>query len=257
MIKRSAKSFCLAFCVLISISANAATWIDTNSFLEAMPEKDPTVLQLNCRYDDRRFYQSRLALIRTHDARFDYGLSSGHGVLIKGLDFAKDCIVKDYKGRKYALNALYVPNDITPGGERDWAIIRLEKISDPDIVRFSLPEFSKDASVAFRRTIRDINFPKARGIGYNTQLCHSMPADHAGLEFGNILAHDCRAISGQSGSPISVSLEDAPVLVGLHLGTGFIIRSKYTGKAERLGYFRFIDEQMLAEINTIITRYFN
>lgn len=251
------RSLTCLVCFLVYVCANAATRIESNSLFAAEPSADSTILELRCYLGETHYYQSKLALIKTADHRFDYGLSTGHGVQIDGLDFSNDCIAQDYKGQNYRINALYVPQDIAPGGERDWALIRLEKVKASEIVRFSLPSFHLASADAFRNTIQKVTFAKARGIGFNTQICQSLPADHAGMDEGNILAHNCRAISGQSGSPISVSLDNQPILVGIHLGTGFVMHSKYTGKSESLGYFRFIDSNMVSEINDVITRHFN
>jgi len=248
-------SFGLVF--MLTCQAFAAARIDKNTALTARSIQDPSVLHLECRYAETSFYQSKIALIKTRDARFDYGLSTGHGMTIKDLEFAKDCRVIDHKGQHHALKAFYLPKTYAPGSETDWALIRLDKIRDDKIVRFQLPEVDALAEQDFRIKSNAVNFPKARGIGQNSQVCQSYPSHYIGLKARNLLVHDCRVLPGQSGSPVSVTTKESDLLIGLHLGTGFVMRSKVTGKAGRLGYFRFIDQVMVKEIDTIITRYFN
>lgn len=247
----------IALAFLLSSNVFAASKIDKTTSLQARSIQEPSTLHLECRVDESSFYTSKIALIKTSDRRFDYGLSTGHGMKIEGLNFSKDCLVIDYNGRQFNLLALYLPRAFSPGSETDWALIRLPRIRDDNIVRFQLPEYEHMTEEAFRANAQAINFPKARGIGRNSQLCQSYPSRVMGLMERNILVHNCRAVSGQSGSPISVSTNQVDLLIGLHLGTGFVMRSEISDKAGYLGYFRFIDNAMVEEIDIIISRHFN
>ncbi len=243
--------------IALSVSAQGTSIVDETSFLETRKIVNPSALHLQCQFQEGAYYTSKVALIKTKDDRFDYGLSTGHGLSFEGMSFSDDCRVVDHQGQSHYLKALYVPHSFSAGSSSDWALIRLPKIKDESIVRFQLPVFKDKVDQSFQDQSQTINFPVARGIGRNAQICQSYPGDYMGLSDPNLLVHDCRVQPGQSGSPVSIGANEDNLLIGLHLGRGFILRSKITGKADLLGYYRFIDNNMVEEIDIIISRHFN
>lgn len=59
------------------------------------------------------------------------------------------------------------------------------------------------------------------------------------------MAHNCRAVAGQSGTPVSTPQNE---LLGIHLGTVWTVHSYFTGGPARYGYLRRLDGDMVKAI---------
>lgn len=226
--------------------------VTSNEIIEARPSTDPSVLALYCKYDESRYYQSRVSLFQTRGETQSYGLTTAHGLVDQKDTLLTDCFVQDFKGVTYPIDNIFIPDAFEAGTSSDWAVISISVNPSETIIRYRLPEFSEGQEQEMRRSANVIAFPSARGLGYNGQTCLSLPAAYAGLSDENILAHDCRAIGGQSGSPVSVSYNGNDVLLGFHLGKSFILKSPVTKRPEHLGFFRFLDRQIVLDIDEAV-----
>ncbi len=222
--------------------------------LNANPSNNTSVLNLYCRDDDGRYFQSRIALINSSDPKADYAITTAHGFTPTNGKHLTNCYVRSFK-HVYKLTDVFIANDFKPGSATDWAIIKLPRITKNDIVRYKLPEFSLPSQNAFKQQANIVTFPKARGLGHNSQTCLSLPGAYVGIIESNVLAHDCRVTGGQSGSPLATSYLGQDVLIGIHLGQSFIVQSPVTLRPERMGYFRFFDRVMVENIDTAIKEF--
>lgn len=230
------------------MSAYATTPISSDDLLNIRPSNDPSVLALYCHHSGNSYYQSRVAMVQSADRGKDYGLTTAHGLINQLGSVMENCFLRDFQGGRYPIANVYIPSDFIAGTSTDWAVLSIDRITVPGLVRFKLPEFSSDREKEIKVTTTSVTFPTARGLGYSGQTCMALPAAYAGLTADNILVHDCRAIGGQSGSPISTSHHDEDVLMGIHLGKSFVFKSPITKKPEHYGFFRFIDQDIVDDI---------
>lgn len=243
----------LSAILFLPVLAAASTPV-TIEALNANPSNTTSVLNLYCHNDDGQYFQSRIALIKSSDPNSDYAVSTGHGFTPTNGKSLTNCHVKSF-GKSYQLSGIHIANAFVPGSATDWAIIKLPRIRDAGIVRYKLPNFSKPSQLAFQHQANLVTFPKARGLSHNSQTCLSLPAAYAGIKETNIMAHDCRVIAGQSGSPVAASHNGQDVLIGIHLGQSFILQSPVTRRPESFGYFRFFDQKMVQDIDLAVRNF--
>jgi len=92
---------------------------------------------------------------------------------------------------------------------------------------------------------------KARGLPENAQSCKLSILD---FDTGHHrVTHDCRAVPGQSGSPITRLSNGEHMLVGLHIGHLWMFKSPETGRPDRKGYINLLDKPTIDEIESLIT----
>lgn len=244
----------LFFCPATSFSSSITTEVTANHQARSEDRASTWNAQnLYCQAFDDKFYRSKLVLIQTTSQHFDYALTTAHGIEKGQYDRFSSCFIRHSSGEKVNLVDVYIPDDYKAGTQSDWAVIKLEKVKQKHVARFKLhvedsEQFSHGKSIA-------VTFPKARGINDMSQNCRAMSSAYLGVRNEQILAHNCRAIGGQSGSPVFVKYEAEDMLIGIHLGKSFVYRSPITRKPEYLGYFRVIDKDMIAEINHAVASF--
>jgi len=251
MIMRSLSAFLVALVFAFS-QAKATVPISSDELLDIRPSQDPSVLALYCQISGKTYYQSRVALLQSPDAKYDYGITTAHGLVHQDGHELENCYVRDFSGGQFRLEKSFIPANYLAGSSSDWAIISLKKIKSKALLRYSLPAFSDNVERQIRGSATTVTFPSGRGLGFNGQVCLALPGAFAGVIDENILVHDCKAISGQSGSPISTTYGSEDVLLGIHLGKSFVIKSPITKKPEYLGFFRFADQALVAEITIVV-----
>jgi len=200
------------------------------------------MLRLQCGTENiARIRQSRLAVLKTSSKLYDYGLTTGHGV-----PEDRPCIVRDFDGRYAAIDVITYAQNYKSGTRTDWAILRFEKITTPNLVRYDINSVQTDISIDGM----EINFARAKGLPDNKQKCHLEI-----LSFSNNnqkISHSCRSFNGQSGTPVTKIINNQEKLIGLHVGQLWMHTSPVTGKPDRKGYINLLDEEMVAEIKDII-----
>lgn len=185
--------------------------------------------------------QARIAVLNVGDPVYDYGFATGHAVPSE-----RPCKVKDFAGRVRPVNWIQLANGYQPGEKTDWAIIRFDKISTKHLVRYELEPIEVFGSLQEQK----FSFAQARGLSENAQNCKLSI-----LDFDNgrhRVTHDCRAIPGQSGSPITRVVDGNHKLVGLHTGHLWMFNSPETGRPDRKGYINLLDAKTVEEIESLI-----
>ena len=232
-------------------------------------QTQPTyMLTLSCVIDERLRAISRVTPFKTHhDDGQDYGLISGHGLPLAEIsvgvqhsrnhqkdkgDAAGQCYVQDFSGHKIPINGFTLADDYKAGTRSDWAVIRFNRIPTEGLMRYDLPDIEWQALA--HKTV-PVRFAAARGLRNHDQSCAVLPMRYQvlkGLQFDGVMPHDCYAIAGQSGSPLSLAGQDETLLVGIHLGRTWMLRSPVTGRPEHQGFARVIDAAMIADIDAIV-----
>lgn len=199
------------------------------------------MLRLVCEGTEESDLQSRLAVLKTSNSDYDYGFATGHAVPAE-----RPCAVKDFEGRSRPVDFIQLADNYQAGESTDWAIIRFKRISTKGLVRYALEpvEDLGDFEAGF------FSFAQARGLSENAQSCRLSVLD---FQNGRTrVTHDCRAVPGQSGSPITRKVGGETKLVGLHIGHLWMLESPETGRPDRKGYINLLNQDILDEISAII-----
>jgi len=221
----------------------------TNRALNSPPYNSKThMLVMKCTINADYHAESRVVVLnlpQKYTRRgYDVALVSGHG-----LQGDNNCIIQDFEGRSAAVIDMTLAPNYKAGTAQDWGIVRFKTLKTKSLIRYSL--IPQDFSA---RTFLDVQFAAARGLPQNQQNCRLVMAG----EDGGILAptgtklHDCYAVPGQSGSPLSRYLGGTDYLMGIHLGR--IILYQYPPQKDLLkrGYLRLIDASFIAEITELL-----
>ncbi|MEP3891844.1 MAG: hypothetical protein ABJN69_15420 [Hellea sp.] len=205
---------------------------------------------LKCKVSEALLYQSKGAVLAppAHLAKAgkDVALVTGHG-LIQGAD----CYVSDFLGNLKKVLSVSFADNYKSGTETDWAIISFEQIEGQHIQRYDIDHVPNDPAGLGNQIV---TFAQARGLPENNQTCRLADSAAESLsENGTIIGHNCRAIGGQSGSPITQIIDGRHKLIGFHIGSGWTIKSPMTGKPGRLNFMRSLDEEMATEIKQALS----
>jgi len=199
------------------------------------------MLRLFCEAQDGSTFQSRVAVLDINDGKYDFGFATGHAV-----PDSRPCTVKDFSGGQSSVSLIRLADGYKSGASTDWALIRFDKINTKGLVRYTLDPIEDIADLLNE----EFSFAQARGLSENAQKCSLSILDFS--EDNRRVVHDCRAIPGQSGSPIIRLVEGRPMLVGLHIGHLWMIQSPITGRPDRKGYINLLDQKTVGAIESII-----
>ena len=205
---------------------------------------------LKCDIDEKRSLQSKGVILKLprylEKSRHEFALVTGHG-----LKETRKCYVEDFKGHSRQVKSLHLAPNYKAGTNSDWAIVSFRSFAGDHIKRYDIENYFGDLSMLDNETV---SFAQARGLPANTQKCRlaliSLQTDIFKSE--PFVSHDCKAIDGQSGSPITRIENGVHRLIGLHLGNIWTLNSPLTGKPGRLNFLRPFDEQLSQEIKQVI-----
>ena len=224
-------------------------------------EHDPTyMLSLRCPLSTSEYISSRIAVLRTHlNDGNDYAIISGHGLPTQSAEVmsqpkSKGCFVMDFSGNRQAVDGFALSESYAAGTRTDWGVIRFKAMPTQNLVRYNLPNISWES---IKNSPVPARFAFACGLRDHNQNCEILPSRYqvlTGKQFDGVMAHNCRAIGGQSGSPLSLSGDKDDLLLGIHLGRTWMLKSPVTGRPEFQGFVRVIDGAMVDEINTLVER---
>jgi len=208
---------------------------------------EPThMLRLECRQPDGTIGQSRVAVLDIGDLKHDFAFATGHAVPSE-----RPCVVKDFSGGQSSVSLIRIAEGYKSGDSTDWAVIRFDKIKTKGLVRYALDPVADIESL----TEKEFTFARARGLAANSQKCSLSILDFSADN--RRVVHDCRAIPGQSGSPVIRTVNGSPMLVGLHIGHLWMLESPETGRPDRKGYINLLDQKTVDVIESIINTYRN
>jgi hypothetical protein len=199
------------------------------------------MLRLVCQVPNGKIGISRIAVLDVGDPKYDFGFATGHAVPTE-----RPCIVRDFIGGKSSVNLIKIADGYESGEPTDWAIIRFDKMKTNGLVRYSL-EATENVEALVGQ---EFTFARARGRPENSQKCKLSVLDF-NADMRRVV-HDCRAIPGQSGSPITRIVDGDAKLVGLHIGMLWMHESPATGAPDRKGYINLFNQKTVAAIEEVI-----
>lgn len=217
-------------------------------------------LEVRCSMGDDKIKISRMSILdipKAKNTNLDFGITTGHGLLDDHRSILTDCRVHDFKGKSYDINNIHVAKNYGPGTANDWAIISFERAKKSQVIRYALANaISVNEFDELARSELQLSFASARGLADGNQRCIALPRQTVGMNtenYAGLLPHSCKAISGQSGAPLSVVRNNRNVLLGLHIGHAFWVGVPDQDKPARHGYMRILDDDLIAAINTNVT----
>ena len=171
----------------------------------------------------------------TTDAAYEIVLTAAHGLSAESDTIIRACVLAGYDNVQFPIRAIWRSEPRGRGYTDDWAILLLEgRIVEP-VTRFRTapldrPELreslSNDAAVRLPLRFAPTERPCV--------LTQSRLTDDEIRD--GLLAHNCQAWVGHSGSPILITLADETYVLGIHLGSRWIFEEN---AALRLG--RYVD----------------
>ncbi|PHR55077.1 MAG: hypothetical protein COA43_15835 [Robiginitomaculum sp.] len=252
-------------CFVVLSFANASTVIDRTSLsaqtIPLVSTKNDSV-QLQCVHDENRIKISRAFVLQVSTPnghnKYEYALTTGHGFSDIGVGNTHTCKIVSAGGAVHDILSIRFAKNYKVGTPSDWAILVFKTKRKKNYIRYLLPQsedllrFDDMAEV-----FMPVKFSEARGISHNTQSCTLVPRRKANMGFpihSGFIPHTCRAVSGQSGSPVTVQSSGVAIALGINIGNVFSFGE--FGKKERprfYGYMRVIDTEMVRELNGHIT----
>lgn len=207
---------------------------------------------LRCKVSATQEYQSKAVVLNipnslTRDT-IDYALVTAHG-----LENTDTCFVKDFNGNSRKVIKSIIAKKYKVATDTDWALVSFKRIKGAHIERYDIDNYVQDITALDNYPV---SFAEARGLPQNTQKCKVavLALRNIKQESRLFASHDCRAIAGQSGSPITLNENGQHKLIGLHLGNIWTLYSPITGKPSRLNFMRPFDKKMSAEIKTMLVQ---
>jgi len=205
---------------------------------------------LKCKLNDNWENQSKgivLSLPKNlHKHGHDFAIVTAHG-----LKQGQDCYIADFQGHSEKVTNAYFADNYQAGTGTDWALVSFKTLKGNHIERYHVDDYLIDIDL-LNNTM--VSFAEARGLPSNTQKCRLVLIDlKTDIQKNNqYVSHDCRAIGGQSGSPITIFANGRHRLVGFHLGNIWTLNSPMTGKPGKLNFLRPYDKKMSEDIKRIL-----
>lgn len=179
------------------------------------------------------------------DKKDDFALVTAHG-----LPSGTDCYVQDFHGNSRAVKKRIYAKSYKAGTDTDWAIISFKKIKGQHIKRYNVDSYVSNPELLNNMPI---SFAQARGLPENNQNCHlALVKIPTSEKTKSVFTHDCRAIPGQSGSPITQNIDGKDKLIGFHLGQIWTLKSPLTGSPGVFRYMRPFDKNMSQDVKGAI-----
>ncbi len=179
---------------------------------------------------------------------YEVVLTAAHGLPRETEAVIRTCFLIGYAGRQYPIEAIWHPEQRGRGFTDDWAVIlvvgrlsghvarlRIAPLAHPELQQM----ISNDAPVRL-----PLRFAPSERECELTQSRLTVVEVRDGL-----LAHNCQAWSGHSGSPILINLEGQRYVLGIHLGSRWIFERN---APLRLG--RYVDAKISAAIEAAAER---
>lgn len=207
------------------------------------------MLTLKCRADEGKIQLSRASLLNIPQEligkKTDVALVSGHGLTLD-----TPCWVQDFEGNSRKVLKFKIAKNYKAGTDTDWGLIYFDTIPTKSVIRYPLLPYKADSPLDM-----SVQFAAARGLPVNSQSCELKAVS---LKIGdaenaqNLLTHNCRAIAGQSGTPVTLQSATTEKLIGFHMGHLWMTKSPISGRPNRLGYIRPFDQAMIDDIKAML-----
>lgn len=245
-----------------NISDYSPEQIHSNNRHSNTHQNEINALRLRCKVPGnktRTSYATILKLETSNNAKqkYDIAITTGHGLLGKDGKLLKECFVRFPGSKPYPVTAAKLAPNYRPGSPSDWAALIIPKIRNDDLVRYAVGnKLTQKAFTDMAEKRPSVLFAAARGLPINTQHCTLEPRRDAGMGHKihvGLFSHTCRAIAGQSGSPISILQNNEPIALGIHIGNSMIYGyPTLDTPLHYRGYMRGIDEEFMVEFSAVL-----
>lgn len=182
------------------------------------------IVLLQCRGDGVNMWRiSRGAVIDLGlgSADRDVVLTTAHGLSPRAEAVRRDCRILGAEGRAYRIEAAWRPVEHEVDTSRDWAVLLVSRKLDGDVVRLRPRQVTAAGLLWLSAQEAPVHFV-SRNPDVPQRDCRLLPIDDATVVLnGLIMFYSCRGAPGLSGSPILLSIDGRPVLIGFHVGWGF------------------------------------
>lgn len=223
------------------------------------PKSAINALVLSCKISEHATRKSFAAVLQFStdgdlEHNYDVAITTGHGLLGDNGNLLENCFVSYPGSKKFPVTIAKLAPNYKPGTPSDWAVILFPTIKQDKLIRYSVGEnISQKSFAAFAEIRPSVLFSTARGLPANGQHCEIEPRRFAGLQHQNFigfLAHTCRAIPGQSGTPISIIRNQEPILIGIHVGSSMVYGYPTINTPLHFrGYMRGIDAKFMTQFS--------
>ena len=237
----------------IVLSAGASTVTHKQDFVPRVITKTtPThSVFLKCNISENRISQSKGAILELPEgatkSKRDFAIVTGHG-----LKPNSDCFISDFQGTTRKVLTKTFAKNYKSGTDTDWALVSFKRIKGAHIRRYSLDNY-QDTPASLDNA--PISFARARGLPQNSQNCKvAVVVLNTPEKSQPIFSHTCRAIPGQSGSPLTQNFKGRDDLIGLHLGYVWMLNSPLTGKPGQMNIMKPYDKKMADEIRQSVSQ---
>lgn len=266
--------FCILFVFTLTVSVNsfASELVfsslktpTTQSFLTPNVKQSDAIrtISVKCAHTETSYVIFRASILSIADnfngmGSYDIAITAGHGLLDDNGSFHKDCYISTVDGQREDVLLSLLPDDYKSGSPSDWGLVIFPRLKSKNIIRYNsfealdISKFEELASNHFK-----VLFPLARGIFSQSQECRLHPREKAGLsgyQYYGFLSHDCSVTRGQSGSPVSLHVNDVPILVGLHIGQSYALNIPATPGSRPYGYLRVVDDELIDEVSALLSQ---
>ncbi len=257
----------MALCVSISVFGSNTV---TSSFngkrakkqLLNVQKNEINALALNCEISENKIRKSFATVLRLStkdkfEQKYDVAITTGHGLLGADGNLFANCFVSYPGSENIPVTAAKLAPNFKVGTPSDWGVIIFPTIKQGKLIRYSVGDnFSQKSFEGFAEMRPSVLFSTARGLPTNGQNCSVEPRRFAGLghkKFLGFLSHTCRAIPGQSGTPISIIQNQNPILIGIHVGNSMVYGyPTMNTPLHYRGYMRGIDAVFMTEFSKVL-----
>lgn len=246
---------CLCGLIAMSQTSLASSTVKYEKRKPTPQHSSTNSILVQCFLSETRVKTSRAAVLQIVENQsflkdLDIAITTGHGLIDEHGKIISGCEVRGPSGKTYSVEAIKLAPGFKPGTTADWAVLTFKKMHKEQVERYSVARdvSGTDIEKLAARNMQ-VLFSTARGVPQNGQNCDLFPRKYAGLTKAwhqGLLAHTCRAIPGQSGSPVSVVRDGRPVLLGIHIGNSFVLKVQGVEQLPRFyGYMRAVDTALL------------
>ncbi len=209
---------------------------------------DIGLVEIRCDYGERGRGRRRGVLIATAtaDAEFEVVLTADHGFPGSDEQLRQICFLPVGEEMALPIAAVWRPDRFRSGYSDDWAVLLLRgqlmgtvsrhplaPVERPDLKEMISNDSAVRLPLRFAPTERPCELTQDRLLQEQVE--------------SGLLAHNCEAWRGHSGSPILIELDGQTYVLGLHLGSRWLFD---TSEALPLG--RYVDRQIADAVSAAI-----
>ncbi len=192
----------------------------------------------------------RGALIDTAatESVYEVVLTAAHGLPADDDELARNCFLIGYEDRQYPIAAVWRPDRRGRGFTDDWAVLLVSGRLSGLVMRLPVAPVDRPALHEMISNDAPVRLPLRFAPSERPCVLTQARLTDAEVRAG-LLAHDCQAWIGHSGSPILINVAEETYVLGIHLGSRWVFEES---SALELG--RYVDASIAAAIDAAAER---